>query len=62
MDDDKDAVVGCYTKLFGGISIILGIMYFFEPNEAMLAVFVMMLGMTAFIWALGCLVKVSNKT
>ena len=62
IDDDKDAVVGCYTKLFGGISIILGIMYFFEPNEAMLAVFVMMLGMTAFIWALGCLVKVSNKT
>ena len=62
IDNDKDAVVGCYTKLFGGISIILGIMYFFEPNEAMLAVFVMMLGMTAFIWALGCLVKVANKT
>ncbi|MFL2451999.1 MAG: hypothetical protein ACJ0IB_08080 [Verrucomicrobiales bacterium] len=62
IDDDNDAFVGCYTKLFGGISIILGIMYFFEPNEAMLAVFVMMLGMTAFIWALGYFVKVANKT
>jgi uncharacterized membrane protein HdeD (DUF308 family) len=61
INDDNEAVTGCYTKLFGGISIILGLMYFFDPNEAMLAVFVMMLGMTAFIWALGCFVKLANK-
>ena len=62
ISDDNDAFVGCYTKLFGGISIISGLAYFFDPSEVMLFVFVTMLGMTVFIWALGYLVKVANKT